>query len=132
MPPAVALNEGGITAQAIGSGGGVYELLGQNGDARIWCGGESDLTVIVQMTGAAVGDLGVQVNPYAMDHATVIPMPLPVSSAPATNPAFAGGKVYFVATFDVSGYDMVRVRLTNNNAGGQTIDRASWSLGPGG
>jgi hypothetical protein len=132
MPDPRPLNEGVTTGQAIGAGGGNYDLQGQQGDPRIWVGGESDLTVLVEMTGAVVGDLAVQVNPYEADNATVIPMPLPASQAPATNPAFSGGKCYYTAAFDVSPYDMVRVRITNNNAGGQTINRASWRLGAGG
>jgi hypothetical protein len=45
---------------------------------------------------------------------------------------FAGGKCYFAGTFDVSPYTQVQVQIKNNNVGAQTINRASWELGPGG
>ena len=135
MPAPAALNEGLITGQAMGAGV-TYDMIGQNGgtDPRIWVGGESELTVLVEMTGAAVGDLIVTVQPYSMDHATLIPMALPTlaTQTPVTNPAFGSGKCTFAGVFDVSGYDMVKVSIKNNNAGAQTINRASWSLGSGG
>jgi len=113
--------------QAIGAGGN-YDLLGQAGDAKIWCGGDSTLVVEVDMSGTAPGDLVVVVTPYEADNVT--PMDniiLPAVLAPATNPSLSGGRVYFYGQYDVTGLEMVRVRLTNNNAGGQTLN-ASWRL----
>lgn len=134
MPAPAALNEGMIAGQSINGSGATYDMVGQgvgtpaSPDTRIWVGGDSTLVVQADMTGAAVGDLGVQVNAYEADNATINPQPLPVVQQPTTNPALAGGHVYFYAQYDVTGVEMVRIRLTNNNAGVQTITRASWRL----
>lgn len=133
MVDAQLLTRGQQLGVAIGIGATV-SLLGQNPgtpaapDNRIYCGGDDELTVEVDMTGGAVGDLGVTCLPYASDNATVIPSPLPAISAPAVNPVFVAGHVYWVAKYDVSGQEMVRIDVKNNNVAGQTITRASWRL----
>ena len=127
MPDPQLLTKGVTTAQAITGGGGVYDLLGPEGPPKINCEGDSTLVVQVDMTGAASGDLTTAVNPYEADGATLNAVALPVVQS--TGPTFAGGKVMYYGQYDVSGVDAVRIRLTNANAGGQTISRASWRLG---
>jgi hypothetical protein len=125
MVDALPLTKGKTEAQAIGAGGN-FDLVGQNGDARIWVGGDSTLVVEVDMTGAANGDLAVVANPYEADGTTIMPVALPVVQS--VGPTLNGGHVYYYAQIDVTGVDQCRVRITNNNAGGQTITRASWRL----
>src|SRR5262245_66150793 len=97
MVDAALLNKGVITGQAIGGGGGTYDMVGQQvgtpaaPDNRVWVGGETDLLVEVNMTGAAVGDLGVAVQPYDSTGTTVMPQALIPAQAPTTNPASAAG-----------------------------------------
>jgi hypothetical protein len=88
--------------------------------------------VEVDMNGAAVGDLVVTVQPFDSSGTAVMPGALVPVAQPTPNPAFAGGKVTFWGNFDVSPYEQVRVRIQNNNAGAQTINRASWRLAAGG
>jgi hypothetical protein len=133
MVDAALLTRGKMEGQAI-STGQTISMLGQGigtpaaPDNRINVAGDDEIVVQVDMTGAAVGELGVTVLPYAADGVTIIPSPLPVMSSPTTNPVFSGGHVYFVARFDCSAQEFVRVDIKNNNAGGQTITRASWRL----
>jgi hypothetical protein len=129
MPDPQLLTRGKVEGQAIANGAN-FDLLGDRGDARIWCDGDSTLVVEVDMTGTAAGDVTVTVTPYEADNVT--PMGpaafLPEVQKPATNPSLSGGHVYYYGQFDVTGVEMVRVRITNNNAAPQTITRASWRL----
>ncbi|SRR6266516_863123 len=127
MPEPQLLTRGKVEAQAIAPAAN-FDLPGQQGDARIWCGGDSTLIVEVDMTAGAAGDLGVQVNPYEADGVTIVPVALPVVQQFGTNPTLSGGHDYYYAQYDVTGLEQVRVRITNNNVAGQTITRASWRL----
>lgn len=112
------LTRGKQEAVAIGAGA--------NNDTDIYCGGDSKLNVMVQMTGGAIGDITIAVRPYEADNLTVQPQPLAAIRNPAN--VATGGKVYAEAEFDVQGFEKVQLRITNNNAGAQTLDRASWRL----
>jgi hypothetical protein len=118
VPDPTLLTRGNVLAAAIAAAG--------NNDTDILSGGDSTLAVEVEMTGAAVSDLTVSVQPYESDAATVMPVSMPVVQS--VGPTVNAGKVYYYAQFDVTGVDKVRLRITNNNAGGQTINRASWRL----
>lgn len=119
MVDATLLNRGLVTAQAITGAGGTYETDVPLSDA-------STLVVQVQMTGGADGDLGVSFRPFETDQATVVPLALdPVL---VKGPTHVSAKVYYWAQFDVTALDKGRIRITNNNASGQTIDRLSWRL----
>jgi hypothetical protein len=128
------LNRGKVEAMPFSGGGTFYYMVGQGvgtttqPDNRISCAGADELNVEVQMTGAVAADLAVDVFPYQADGVTVLPAPMQVISSPATNPSFASGKCYFYSKYDVSGLDAVQIRIKNNNAGAQTLDRASWRL----
>jgi hypothetical protein len=111
------LTRGKVAGQAIGAGG--------NYDTIIPCQGDSTLSIQVDMTGGALSDLMVQANPYEADIATVTPNAVPEVQ---TDSDFSGGHVYYYGQFDVNGVDQVRLRITNNNAGAQTITRMSWRL----
>lgn len=97
-----------------------------NNDTDILCQGDSTLTVEADMTGAASGDLTVQVLPFEADATTLAGVA--IAPVTATGPTFAAGRVTYIAQFDVTAYDKVRIRLTNNNVGAQTVTRASWRL----
>lgn len=129
MPDAKLLTRGKQEGVSIATGVTVF-LDGQQeaGNPKIWCGGDATLVVEVDMTGGAVGDLAVVVQPYEADNATVQLTPILPAMQPTTNPAFAGGHVYYTAQYDVQAFEMVRISVTNNNAGTQTITRASWRL----
>lgn len=86
----------------------------------------STLVVEVDMTGGAVGDLTIAVQPYEADNATL--MPIGVPQVQGVGPTLSGGHVYQYAQFDVTGVDRVRILVTNNNVAGQTITRKSWRL----
>lgn len=118
MPDAVALNKGLIQAAAIGSGA--------NNDSDIYTGGFDELTVEVDMTGAATGDLVATVLPFEGDNLTV--MPIPLTAVRTVGPTLNAGHVYALIQYDVSGIDRVRFRINNANVGAQTITRASWRL----
>lgn len=112
------LTRGKTAGQAIGAT--------SNDDTDILCQGDSRLTVEVDMTGAASGDLAVQILPFEADATTLLGIALaPVRS---TGPTFAGGRVTYTADFDVSGYDKVRFRMTNTTAGALVVTRKSWRL----
>ncbi len=99
---------------------------GVNNDTDVLCQGDSTLTIEVDMTGAATGDLTVQVLPFESDAVTVMGVALPPVNA--AGPTFGSGRVTYLAQFDITAFDKVRIRITNNNAGTQTITRASWKL----
>lgn len=113
------LTRGKVAAQAIGAGA-TYTI-------DLLSGGDSELTVEVDMTGTAAGDLAVTAVPYEADNVTLLSnAPLPVIRS--TGPTLGGGAVQFTATYDVAGVDKVRIVIKNNNVAGQTITRASWRL----
>lgn len=95
-------------------------------DTDILCQGASVLVVQVQMTGAAAGDLTTSLFPFESDNATVAPISIPPMNS--VGPTLNGGKVYYYAEYDVNALEKARLRVTNNNAGTQTIDRLSWHL----
>ncbi len=119
------LNKGVVAGQSIGTGAN-YDLIGSEGDGTLYIGNRTTLQISVDMTGAAGGDLGVQLNPLEADGVTV--MPIALTPVVAVGPTLNGGHVYYSAQFDVTAYERVRARITNNNAGTQTITRASWNL----
>jgi len=133
MSPAPALlTRGKVVGQNVAGGGGVYDLVGPdvatNGQQRINCAGDSSLTIEADMTGAATTDLTVAVQPYEADGVTVMPIQLPsFAGQEVVAPTLSGGHVYATGTYDVRGYDNVRVRITNANVGAQTLN-ASWRL----
>lgn len=112
------LTRGKQEAVAIGAGG--------TNDTDIQVGGDGTLVLQVQMTGAAAGDLTAVMFPFEADNLTIMPIAIPPMNS--IGPTLNGGKVYYYAEFDVSSLERVRLRLTNNNVGAQTIDRMSWKL----
>lgn len=109
-----------------GKQAGASILTAGNNDTDILCQNDGTLTVEVDMTGAASGDLTVQLIPFEADAVTL--MGIALAPVGATGPTFAAGRVTYTAQFDVTAYDKVRFRVTNNNAGTQTLTRASWRL----
>ena len=118
MPEPKLLTRGKVENQALGAAG-IY-----NFDVDV--NGASELTVMADMTGAADADLDVTVQPYEADNTTLLGVNMPVASS--TGPTQAGGEVSVIRKFDVSGVQRVRVRIQNDNAGAQTLKRASWAL----
>jgi hypothetical protein len=113
------LTRGSIVAGAIAPGATT--------NIDVDCAGDSELTVLAEMTGAVNGDLAVTVIPFESDNVTPannIAMP----AIRSNGPTFGGGVVQFDGTFDVSGQSKVRIAIRNNNVGAQTINRASWRL----
>lgn len=92
------------------------------------CAGDSELTIMADLAGAANGDLAVTVVPYeGTDNTTLLAnAPLPVIRS--AGPTFAGASVSFTGTYDVSGCAKCRVIVKNNNAGAQNLNRLSWRL----
>jgi hypothetical protein len=119
MVDAVALNKGKVEGAAIGGAGGTVVL-------EVPCPLVSTLVVEADMTGAVNGDLGVAVQPYEVDGVTLLGVNLP--TVQNVGPTFAGGRVTQFSQYDVTAIDKVRITLTNNNAGAQTVTRASWRL----
>lgn len=121
-PNAVAgtpLTRGVITDVAIASG--ATEIM-EVAD----CAPDDFVRVQVDMTAGAVGDLTVDVYPYEEDGVTVSPVALPAVAGVGYTSTLNGGHDYFDQKYDIQGIDKVRVIITNNNAAGQTITRASW------
>lgn len=120
-PRAASLVRGGIgtPGQSVNAGASVVQ------DANT--SGADELTVEVDQNGSAVGDVVVTVFPYEADGLTLMPVPLPTIQT-ITNVA-TGGKVYAVQRFDVTAFERVQVQIKNNNAGAQTLNRASWRTG---
>lgn len=125
MVDARLLTRGKTEGASIGTGASV-DLVGQDGSAFINCQGASTLVIEVDMTAGAAPDLGIQVNPVEADQLTVMPVAVP--KVQEVGPTLQGGHDYYYGQFDVTALELVRVRLTNNNAGTQTITRASWRL----
>jgi|SRR5215471_11244145 len=95
--------------------------LTQNVDVEV--AGTSRFTVLGDLTGAAIGDLAVTVQPYFGDNVTlegVVLSPLQVVAN-----VLAGGHVSSYAEYDVTGLGRVRILAKNNNAGAQAL-KVSW------
>lgn len=102
---------------------------GQTLTADIDCAGDSELTVMADMSGAANGDLTVFVTPFESDNVTTMGQTGALPAIRSTGPTFdTVNRVLFDGTYDVSGYSKVRLAIKNNNVGAQTINRASWRL----
>jgi len=111
-----------------GSASGVSLATNATTQQDIVVAGDNELTVNASMTGSAAGDLAITVVPFAADGVT----PLSNLTLPpmyASTPVFASGTVQQTATYDVSGYQKVRVIVQNKNAGTQTLTW-SWQLAP--
>lgn len=109
-----------VVAQAVAASGNItYDVE---------TAGSDFLTVQGDMTGAAITDLTIAVQPYEEDGRTLSAVALTplVASSPAN--VVGGGNVYALAKYDVYGLGRVRITWRNANAGGQTINRASWRL----
>lgn len=105
---------------------GVSLATGATKDMDFLCQNRSILAVQADMNGAANADLGIAVFPFEEDLTTVSGVAL--AAEKSTGPTFAGGKVTYVGRYDVTALRKVRVRVTNNNAGTQTLNRLSWRL----
>lgn len=116
MPDPVALLRGKAVNQSL--------LTTANYDIIAECSGENELVVNGRMTAGAAGDLTVQVNPVMSD-GVVSPNALP---SIRTDSDLLSGKSYVTAQYDVSGYDRVRIRANNANAGTQTLELLEWKL----
>jgi|SRR5215469_3019346 len=86
--------------------------------------GTSRLTVQADLTGAAIGDLAVTVQPYEEDNITLSAVVLTPVQAPAN--VVNAGHVNSYAEYDVTGLGRCRIFAKNNNAGTQTLTRLSW------
>jgi hypothetical protein len=84
------------------------------------------VTVQADMTGAANGDLTITVVPFEADGNTLSGVALPPASGIGAGPTFASGRVTALLQYNVQGIDKVRITFKNNNAGTQTLTRASW------
>jgi len=119
----VTLERGMIQGQSL--------TTGQTVTMDIPCGGTDFVTVEADMTGTAIGDLGITVTPYAGDSVTLMGAPLqPVlnvgTTAAAATVVLAGGHCYQVVEYNVQGIDKVRLSCKNNNAATQTLTRLNW------
>lgn len=113
------LTRGNVTPGAIGAGTTV--------NTDIDCAGDSKLTVMAEMTGAANGDLAVTVIPFESDNIT--PQNNTVAQAVrSVGPTFGGGVVQYEGEFDVSGFSKVRLAIRNTTVGALNLNRASWRL----
>jgi hypothetical protein len=103
------------TGQSVASGASyTYDVEVSNSD---W------LEISATLTGAAIGDLAVTVQPYFGDNVTLESVVLTPVAAPAN--VFSGGVVSYYARYDVIGIGKVRIFAKNNNAGSQTLG-LSW------
>jgi hypothetical protein len=116
--PETLLTRGGETAQSIGTG--------VTRNTPVNTVGYSTLVVQAELTGAATGDLGVTVQPYEADNASIAPHAIP--PVQSVGPTLSAGKVYYYGQWDVQALEQVNIALKNNNAGTQTINRWSWRL----
>lgn len=93
----------------------------------VYTGGDDILTVEIDMTGAAGADLTVDVVPFQSDNVTIQQNQIP--PVRSDGPDLVTGHLYYVGQWDVQGYEKVRITVTNKNAAGQTVTRASWRMG---
>lgn len=87
-----------------------------SGDVEV--AGASTLTVLASVTGGASGDITLTVRAY--DDLGAL-FDLALTPQAVTAPALAGGLARTIQQFDVRGLEKVQVRVTNNNAGTQTL-----------
>lgn len=92
------------------------------------CAGDSELTIEVDMAGAANGDLAVTVVPYEGVDNTVLLVNAPLPVIRSSGPTFGGASVSFQATYDVSGCAKCRIVVKNNNVAAEVLNRLSWRL----
>ena len=117
MPDAQLLTRGKAAATAIGPAANVDVLL----EASDY----SDLVVEVDMSAGAAPDLAVQINPVSEVGDEVLPIAQP--AVQSVGPTLSGGRSYFWGKWDVSAQNRVRLRITNNNVGAQSVDYA-WRM----
>jgi len=86
-----------------------------------------ELVVEADMNGAVSGDLIPTVVPYESDNVTLMPN-VSLTAMASTGPTFGGGKIGYFGRFDVTAFERVQIQLKNNNAGAQTMNRASWRV----
>ena len=118
--PDVSLNKQQLLATAMGTG------TSQTQDVLV--DGRDTITVQANLNGAANGDLTVVVTPYEEDGVTLATTVL--TALRSAGPTFVTSKVTFWGTYNVEGFSKVQVKVTNNNAGTQTLNRLSTKLGP--
>lgn len=117
------LTRGRVPSQAIGA----TTTLTFDLDAA----GESELTLMVEMTGAANTDLTVTVIPFRGDNTTPLNN-IALQPTRSNGPLFAGGVVQYTGTYDVSGESKVRVAIRNTTAGALNLNDVTWRMSPGG
>jgi hypothetical protein len=117
--PGVLLTRGNVTAVPLAAGASTT--------LDVLCEGDSELTIMADMTGAANGDLTVGVFPFEADGVTVMAN-VGLTAIRSGGPTFGTGAVQYNGTYDVSGVDKVRIVVRNNNAGAQTLTRLGWRL----
>jgi|SRR5215471_6769491 len=98
-------------------------LTGQSSVVDVETSGSSRLTVQGDLTGAAIGDLAITVQPYLEDNITLSNVVLTPVQAPAN--VLGGGHVSSYAEYDITGLGRCRILAKNNNAGTQTLG-LSW------
>jgi hypothetical protein len=82
------------------------------------------LVTEAMMTGSAIADLAVTVQPFEGDNVTLSAVVL----TPQNNPpeVMSAGSIYHYARWDVIGLGRVRIFYANKNAAAQTLSMASW------
>ena len=118
--PDVLLNKQQLLATAMGTG------TSQTQDVLV--DGRETITVQADINGAANGDLTVVVTPYEEDGVTLATTVL--TAIRSAGPTFVTSRVTFWGQYNVEGLSKVQVKVTNNNAGTQTLNRLSTKLGP--
>jgi hypothetical protein len=110
-------NKGSVTGQSMTTGAN-YDLVGADNTPTIPVTKKTTLTVSADLTAGAAGDLALQVNPI---DAFGVVIPIPLTPVTTVGPTLNAGHSQMTAQYDVTAYDRVRVRITNNNAGTQTL-----------
>jgi hypothetical protein len=90
------------------------------------CSGSDFLVVQGDLTGAAIGDLAITVQPFEEDGVTLSSVVLTPVAADSPANILNGGHVYAFAKYNVTAIGRVRIFWKNNNAGTQTLTRGSW------
>jgi len=86
--------------------------------------GTARLTILGDMSGTAIGDLAITVQPYFGDNVTLEGVVLSPMGTPPAN-VLAGGRVSSYAEYDVTGLGRVRIFAKNNNVAIQGL-KLSW------
>jgi hypothetical protein len=89
--------------------------------------GSDWLAVEGSLTGSAIGDLAISVQPFLGDNVTLSAVVLAPSTTPPPN-VVSGPNVFATSQYDVRGYGRVRIIWQNKNASTQTLNQASWHL----